>query len=451
MSNQGNVQGDDRARGIRSANPAEQNNFMFRPLRWPIIILLALLLGIPLAWLIIAKWAGVSISPISDFSGLLAIVGGIMGAIFTVGGLVIALVAILTQLSLQDRTQRAIEQATDAIRKDLEEKYERALLKATEEGIPEYARGILEAKYQEDLRPHLEERVDKQIQAHIAFHDAQEAMEAYDWFRAQDRTMYTLWLYPVKEATGLLGVKMSDALITYFEQTHLGTVFAPNQILIENSMYAVPDLERAIDWLEQSRVKGVFRVRGALEGEVLAKLALMYGYRCHFGDYEKMIEAMQEALQEGLELWKDRFREPGHLMMLVHGCKNQPDQKRAMQEVGSLLNLSLPLSDEEVRSGLPSANRTINWLVMGRGREWIDGEIKPKFPISLGMDRHDEEGVRVARASCVIPQSGANQSFNIPTSGYLPADQLIVELMRRFFFICPYGRSGGGKLQRISL
>jgi hypothetical protein len=451
MSSQGNAAGDNKDGMIRSANQTEQNNFMFRPLRWPVIILLALLLGIPIVWLLIAKLAGASISSISDFSGLLAIVGGVMGAIFTVGGLVIALVAILTQLSLQDRTQRAIELATDEIRKDLETKYEQALLKATNEKIPEYARDILEAKYQQDLRPDLEQRVDKQIQAHIAFHDAQEAVEAYDWFRAEDRTLYTLWLYPVREAPGLLGVKMSDVLITYFEQTHLGTVFSSNQILVGNSMYPIPNQEWAIRWLEQSRANGVFRVRGALEGEVQAKLALMYGSRCQYKDYEKMLTVMQEALQQAEEWWKDRFREPGNLIMLVHGCKNEPDQRREVQHVGNLLDLSLPVSEEDVRSSVPSANRTINWLVMGRGREWIDGEIKPNFPISLGIDGHDEEGIRVARASCVIPQQGTNQSLNIPASGYLPADQLITELMRRFFFICPYERSGGGNLRRINL
>ncbi len=452
MSNQQSIQGDDSDGRIRPANPTEQNNFMFLLLRWPILILLAFLLGIPLIWFGIAKWAGVSISPISDFSGLLAIIGGVMGAIFTVGGLVIALVAILTQLSLQDRTQRAIQQATEEIRKDLEVKYEQALLKATEEKIPEYARGVLEAKYEQDLRPDLEERVDKQIQAHIAFHDAQEAMDAYDWTAAEVGILKTVWLHPVKEAGGLLGVKMSQALVTYFEQTHLGTVFSSNQILVENAMHPIPDLERAIDWLEKSRANGVFTVRGNLEGEVLAALALMYGYRCHSLDYEKMIGAMQEALQLNMSRWKDDFREPGYLIILAHGCKDEPEQKRAMQQVGNLLDLSLPLSDEEVRSGVPSDNRAMNWLVMGRGRKWIDGDIKPNFPISLGMDGHDEGGVQVARASYSIHKApGLSDSFSIPTSGYLPADQLVAELTKQFFFICPYGRSGGGRLIRISL
>lgn len=103
-------------------------------------VIFALLIGVPIcwlvAWLIVAAFTHTPLSSASEVSGLLAGIGGIMGAIFTVGWLVIALVAVLPQLTLADQAQR-----------------------------------LMEDKFNE-LAPEFEKRADQRINGRIAFRDA---------------------------------------------------------------------------------------------------------------------------------------------------------------------------------------------------------------------------------------------------------------------------------------
>ncbi|MHB8619659.1 MAG: hypothetical protein ACYDAG_08830 [Chloroflexota bacterium] len=73
----------------------------------------------------------------SHISAYLATLGGLMGAIFTVGGLVIALAAVLTLLTVQDKARSEFHQEF------------------------------------EKLRPKLDRLTDARVQAHLLFREAQ--------------------------------------------------------------------------------------------------------------------------------------------------------------------------------------------------------------------------------------------------------------------------------------
>src|SRR5690242_18996760 len=161
----------------------------------------ALLIGVPLGWLALwigaalaAKALGIPFASARDPLGLFATLGGIMGAIFAVGGLVIALVAVLTQLQLQDRVSQVITQA----QKDLEDKFNR------------------------ELRPTYEEEAQKQIEGTLAWF---QATIAGDWRSAERLMVEALAKYPkMQGARSTLGLRLAKEVETYFSnQLHHAT------------------------------------------------------------------------------------------------------------------------------------------------------------------------------------------------------------------------------------
>lgn len=99
------------------------------------LILVALV--IPMVWLVVAPRLG---TPINSTDQLAAL-GGIMAAVFTVGGLLIALAAVLTQLTLAERAQQ-----------------------------------LLENKYQTDLVPRFQRLMADRINAEFHWREAQQLM-----------------------------------------------------------------------------------------------------------------------------------------------------------------------------------------------------------------------------------------------------------------------------------
>jgi len=113
------------------------------PRLWQIVIIL---IGIPLSWLIIwfliiliAHSAGLPTPSTAEVSGLLSTLGGLIGAVFTVEGLVVALVAILTQIQLQDRVRQEVEKA----RQSVEDTFNNELCVEYEKRIQEQVKGML--------------------------------------------------------------------------------------------------------------------------------------------------------------------------------------------------------------------------------------------------------------------------------------------------------------------
>ena len=146
---------------------------------WLIVwmLLLATLL-IPLIWLVIAKQAGITLVSAHDPNSLIATVGGIMGAIFVVGGLVIALSSLVTLFSVEERIESRLNRLVPELRRD----------------------------------------ADSQIGSYVKF---LEAREAYDWREAERLTELALQSYDhLPDARRILGLKLSKEVTAYFNEEH---------------------------------------------------------------------------------------------------------------------------------------------------------------------------------------------------------------------------------------
>jgi hypothetical protein len=412
----------------------------------PVIALLIAILVIPIGWLGFVRLLGGSIDLKGDASGFLATIGGVMGAIFTVGGLVIAIVAILTQISLQDRIRRVLqnarkefegttqnakksfEEATQHSVKEIEKKYDDDLRPE----IIKLATAMIEEKYQNDLRPDVEKRVNQQIRGHMLLLDAEEAMKAFNWAKAEEITREALKLYPkVPGARSRLGLWMSEAVMYTIEQEHrITNVFSwvarmEQQFQKAASPSLLPHVSKAIVWLEEA-VKN----DDDLGEQCSAALTIMFGVRDGF---QKMIDGIKTLKDNRQAL--DWLYQPDYLTILLDGCKSAPEEHRARKDMLDSLNYPLPDLDQVRNSFLPNEN--VFWLVTGQPKYWArySGPDKlPNFPtvVTITGGGKTEEGGNPGRIF---------YPFWHRQSETLPSDKLIDELNEKFIPICqaPYG------------
>src|SRR5258708_19534979 len=119
---------------------------------------------------------------IRDTGALFSVLGSMMGAIFTVGGLVVALVAILTQIQLRDRVERVVEDAKQSVID----------------------------KFEQELRGEYEKQIKQQVEGMLAFF---QATNAHDWKLAEKYVTEALQKYPdLPGALSFLGLRVSNAV-----------------------------------------------------------------------------------------------------------------------------------------------------------------------------------------------------------------------------------------------
>jgi tetratricopeptide (TPR) repeat protein len=233
--------------------------------------LVIVVIAVPAAWLVIwflIAWAshaaGVALPSSGDLVGLLAGIGGLMGAVFTVGGLVIALVAVLTQLQLEDRAKR-----------------------------------VMEDKFNE-LAPQLEEKAIRLVNGRIAFRDAQDALQRGEWQQAAELAREALQLYPTLPGVrSTVGLSMSRAVEVGF-RAELRQIVDATEYLHEemdrlSGQWSYPPRDvlpppksLAIQWLNDAH-----RSEDDPQGQVSSALALLYG---HDRAHDQMIEALNQAV-----------------------------------------------------------------------------------------------------------------------------------------------------------
>lgn len=407
----------------------------------------ALLIGVPLGWLALwigaalaAKALGIPFASASDPLGLFATLGGIMGAIFAVGGLVIALVAVLTQLQLQDRVTQVLTQA----QKDLEDKFNR------------------------ELRPTYEKEAQKQIEGTLAFF---QATLAGDWRSAERLMLEALDKYPkLQGARSTLGLRMAKEVETYFSnQLHHATqstatlyssssrgvplvsgltdvpLITTNDDAIIFDPYTIPARPffaptlrvssgppkmEAVDWLRKALEHG-----DDPDGRVSVTLPLMYGV---IEWYDKMIDALNAA-DAASELNNNYFLMTDHLAMLVYACGNNIAR---LKELGEALIYDLPVSEEEVLATTEgqdwSKSEYIDWHALERPQI---AQSDSRFPATVRIfvlknaQGHTESFAYVfphVGKQVTIP-SDAPDAANHPPRW--PVDKLVSELYKRYIFI----------------
>ncbi len=297
-------------------------------MRWPRIVEAA---AIAIVAAVVALVALLFLAPLvhvrsaQDLSAFLITFGGLMGAIFTVGGLVIALAAVLTVLTIENRVKQTFD----------------------------------------DQLPGLEKRADRQIEGYITL---LEAANAPDWTTAELLTEEAISTYPsLPRARSGLGLRMTDAVINRFALEH-----GVKMPYVELDPIAIdrPPRDRAIAWLERALERD-----DDPEGQTMAALALMYGIT---QQYDHMMRMVRSVWTSAPPARLDMLREPQHLGMLVCGCT--VDEQR-LREIGTALKTPLPIPSRDILASIESLDLAnvgtatslspcVDCLVTGRLREW---------------------------------------------------------------------------------
>jgi len=386
----------------------DKTNFKF-PSLWKIVVLLIV---IPISWLtiwfllaVLGHQVGIPMPSVGDTAGFLGSIGSIMGAVFTVGGLIVALVAVLTQIQLQDRVKQEVDKAKLAI----------------------------EDMFNNKLRVEYEKRIQEQVEGMLAYF---QATGTPDLRQAEVLTREALRKYPsLPGIRSTFALKLSSLIKIHFSNllyqsviqkaTSLATAMHLNQI----QSTQVPSTIEAIDWLKEALVN-----HDDPEGQVSATLALMYGY----GEaYDMMLVTLTKALADYPSL-VPYFHSPHHFLMLIYSCQKNYTR---IKEVINILRLPLPTEQDITatvtnRKPIPSA-QFVDWYAVEKLPERNASKVPLKIRIFLvsSPDKPTYASIfKYEQQPYAIPPANASG-----TADYMETDKLIKKLFAEFIFICQDG------------
>lgn len=372
--------------------------------RWVLVALLLLPVAWLLIWLIVGKLTNTTTGTASDLSGLLASLGGIMGAIFTVGGLLIALVSVLSQLTLEDRAKR-----------------------------------VMEEKFNE-LAPALEQRADAHSEGRIAYNSIPQYIGLEYWSVVEGLAQVVLEKYPeLPRFRSMVALGMAKAVVKVFAKQVGGqSTLMPDDLQRMQHGYTLPEAEpptaQALIWLDKAQSAG-----DDPQGQVSAYQALLYGFT---EAYQKMIESIGRAVKSDSET-KDTANEhtsnkgfltaPECLSMLVYACNN--DRGR-LEQLGAALGITLPVPIDAVRKSLDQigTKRFIDYVKWYAAQAPLGTKPPRLVAMVLLYKRDDKEHGRLAQARVFA----RGQRYAIPAvhDDYLPEAELMSKLEGQLLFIC---------------
>lgn len=190
-------------------------------------------------------------------------------------------------------------------------------------------------------------------------------------------------------------------------------------------------VDKAVFWLEQAS-----QYREDQDGAVSAALARMYGIT-------QQCALMQKALKKAIAVnpnWKEQLRQSNSLILLAHGCINEPYLQDILTELGKSLGIELPPSEELFIRGLKEwygkgKLGPYRYWVLGRSDYWIDHQSgEPTFPLEIEIFPNKEKDQWQAQAVYIVP--GNRTGIPPKDNTYLPVHELFAELEKRFFLIC---------------
>jgi hypothetical protein len=345
-------------------------------------------LGFPVLWLLAGRAVGIHYSAAGDPLGVLVSLGGLMAAIFTVGGLVIALASLVTLASVEQR-------------------------------IDTRARALM---------PELEARADAQIEAHLMIRDASDTQ---DFERAERLTKEALEIYPgLHSARASLALKYAVAVVSSF-QLHHG--YRSRQSLAFHDLApAEAPLMEAIEWCVLAIDHGEDS-----DGGISAYLALVYGCAGQLGRMEEVLQSLLGPHPD----WGPYLTRPEHLIALVHACRSVEQ----LAKLGDTLGIRLPASVDDVRptvasiqvNGDPAQERWVDWWVGVRDQPesgaLSDGRYLPSIVRVFGFG---EDGDPRFKARHYVGPQRVTLLGEYPASDtYLAWEELAQLLDQRFVFI----------------
>ncbi len=323
---------------------------------WIVVIILLFFILLP----ILSFWK-LTPAQFSDGVALFATIGGIMGAIFTIGGLVVALAAILTVLTIEERVNKVFDNR-----------------------LPE-------------------------LHAHIHSYEAEDAIRDRNWEQADSKTMQAIQEYSrLPNMRRKLGLQMSYSIGQSFIKEHRreGTFSISDEPLSSIFIFYSPAS------VERAKIYGINK-------------------RC-----AAMLEALKKAIAADPE-WKEQLREPNSLILLAHGCIDEPNIQDTLERLRR--DLGLPMPEETFTRYIKEQYGKVGlhgYWAIGRPDYWIEHHNnKPNFPIDILVYPKKEGEKRQAHASFSVP--GNRDEITKEENSYFPIYDLFNELEKRFFLICP--------------
>lgn len=344
-----------------------------------------------------------------DDGNAISVLGGIMGAIFTAGGIIVALVAVLSQIQLQDRVKQEINGA----RQELKEEFNNV------------------------LRQKFEQEIHKQVDGLLSFF---QATNVADWEQAEKLISQAIQFYPdLRKARQYLGIRIAQQIESYFSSlfsqtsdyilTNFDSDLTPISLGAQYLQKSPPvPNSRAIHWLEEALLHNE-----DTDHQVSLHLALMYSYD---GDYTRMLERLEVLKDDQVAL--DYLRIPHHLIMLLYACLGDESSIRDLvQEIGYTL-LDRERIKEAVKTAPFSASvgvRCIDWYALERGQVRV-----AQIPVRIRLFPPNKDGETYANIHAERkPPQAVPPGTNPNTGGQnlKQLDNLIQELFEAYLFVCP--------------
>ena len=380
---------------------------MSRPrwLVWLIVLAIVIVVAcVPAIWFTTLRIAGVKLAPSSqDPFVFLGTLGGIMGGIFTAGGLVIALASIVVVLTVEDRVQQKFEAQM----------------------------------------PQVVEQADQQIEAYLTFLETR--WGSGDWTYQLRLAKQAIQQHPRLryKVRSYMARSLSERVVTTFarQHTNLAVVYSPPPPR-EN-----PSPDDALHQIWEAQSSGEDP-----DGELAALEALMYGANGP-SDYAPMMRALRRDYELGdnvlthvrSELVLAHVRSELRRAILARACGF--DRQR-LSELGTLLGLVLPVQSEEVirtiieidpRDELnlrPGIGPHVDWIVVGKlgapfSMRWTD------WPKAIRIFKIEDAAGTTLYKMQSLPVNADDQHMTAleRIEAQTPAD-IIARLETEFLFIC---------------
>jgi len=345
----------------------------------------------PAAWFGIFRAEGIQFQTKQDPLGLITSLEGVMGALLVVGGLIIALSAVITVIAVDERVKRAFD----------------------------------------DRTIELEKRAAEQIQAYQTLFRAKST-------RGWDRKV-ALATQAKKQHSGLSGPValyiascLGNREICSFALTHtrIGNPYSVQRVDGAGVDVALSKIADAKDYVAD--------VEDTAELERLE--ALLLGVK---GDFDPMLAALRRACKAGTDSI-GRLRLAPFLAMLVVACGSDVNKLRRL---GGQLALSLPIPIGTVHESLTisalmreaAGEMVAEWLVLPRmGPPWVHSD-RARFPLSLRLGLASAPGEPPRFSVVLRPECRLDTRLDVldPSRNPWPPDDLLSLLDKDFLFVCP--------------
>lgn len=343
----------------------------------------------------------------SHISAYLATLGGLLGAVLTAAGLVVALAAVLTLLTVQDKAAAVFQDQFERIRPELErlsdDRVEAHLL--LRDGIQIVESSFLSPSGPQGLEP---------------------APDFGRWKAGEELIRKALELHPrLPRARRLLGLTLASKVSAL---VRTGALSGYGWVRLEGAQQQAI-AEGALEWLKAAAASDEDP-----GGPVALNLALMHGVT---GNYGEMLEQIQHSVHGASRL---TLQQPESLMLLTRAVDQQLDQEDALVRLNQLLRRPPHVTLAAFSRSIGSAPAEgIRWLAIARAEYWQSRGDGPLSPLLLLLWSRIDGTEQLARAAWFPwPYKGSGRSEIPAEEGkYVPVEELFSELNARFILVGP--------------